>query len=328
MPSSRKPPDGGRSSPPDVSPVRPTERVMAELHRALEGREFATHDQANAFLRKALASGKPARRSPASPLDRAQELMYDAWEEPSPQRRIALARQALDISPDCADAYVLLAQETAHTHGEAARLYEKGVVAGERALGLRTFTDHVGHFWGLLETRPYMRARLGLAQALWAMGMHQPALDHYEAMLYLNPGDNQGIRYILAAALAELESDDALEQLLDDPRFFDDGAAAWVFTRALLAFRRGGSAAGPDRLLRTALSVNRHVPEYLLGRRPLPRELPGMIGFGDESEAIAYAVDFGKAWRKTKGALAWLEKVVAEGPRRKASRKGPRGMAS
>ena len=322
--TTEKHPTDKRPAPPAAVPrVRPTERLMGEVHRLMGEHEFASLDEANAFLQQALASGRPERREPASPLDRAQELMYDAWEEPAPKRRAALAKQALEISPDCADAYVLLADETARTHGEAARLYEKGVAAGERALGLRTFADQAGHFWGLLETRPYMRARLGFAQELWAMGMHQPALDHYEAMLYLNPGDNQGIRYLLAGALAELERDDELEDLLEDPRFSDDGAAAWVFTRALLAFRRAGSAAGPERLLRIALSVNRHVPGYLLGREPLPRELPGLIGFGDESEAIVYAADFGKAWRKTQGALEWMEKVGAAGkstPRRRGKR--------
>lgn len=321
MTSEKRPTEKPPAPPGAVPRVRPTERLMAEVHRLMGERKFGSLDEANAFLQKALASGKLDQRQPASPLDRAQELMYDAWEEPAPQQRAALAKQALEISPDCADAYVLLAEETARTHGEAARLYEKGVAAGERALGLRTFADHAGHFWGLLETRPYMRARLGLAQALWAMGMHQPALDHYEAMLHLNPGDNQGVRYILAAAFAELERDEELEGLLDDPQFSDDGAAAWVCTRALLAFRRAGSAAGPEHLLRFALSVNAHVPDYLLRRKPLPRELPAMIGFGDESEAIVYAADFGKAWRKTTGALEWLEKVAAAGPIVKTDRK-------
>ena len=38
-----------------------------------------------------------------------------------------------------------------------------------------------------------MRARLGLAQALWAMGDQQAAIEHLHDMLRLNPGDNQGV---------------------------------------------------------------------------------------------------------------------------------------
>ena len=91
-------------------------------------------------------------------LAQAQDLMYTAWETPDRRRRISLAEQALRISPLCADAYVLLAEETAATPEEAIELYRKGMEAGERAVGPAAFRDDVGHFWGLLETRPYMRA--------------------------------------------------------------------------------------------------------------------------------------------------------------------------
>jgi hypothetical protein len=53
--------------------------------------------------------------SPADDPDlaKAQELIYDAWENPNPKRRIALAHQAVKISSNCADAYNLLAEEEA-----------------------------------------------------------------------------------------------------------------------------------------------------------------------------------------------------------------------
>jgi hypothetical protein len=65
---------------------------------------------------------------------------------------------ALGISPLCADAYVLLAEE-AQSIEEARDLYAKGVEAGELALGPQGFEEYAGHFWDFLETRPYMRAR-------------------------------------------------------------------------------------------------------------------------------------------------------------------------
>ena len=44
---------------------------------------------------------------------KAQEVMYEAWNQTSPRARVALAHKALAISPLCADAYVLLAEEEA-----------------------------------------------------------------------------------------------------------------------------------------------------------------------------------------------------------------------
>src|SRR5205807_9021952 len=98
--------------------------------------------EANAFLQGMLSGGSPPpRRTAETPLDRAQDVMYDAWEASNPRERVRLANEALRISPDCADAYVLLAEETAHRAKEAADLYAKGVAAAERALGPEVFEE-------------------------------------------------------------------------------------------------------------------------------------------------------------------------------------------
>jgi tetratricopeptide (TPR) repeat protein len=123
----------------------------------------------------------------------AQELMYEAFEARGP-RCVALALQALVISPNCADAYVLLADETASSNEEARALLEEGVAAGERALGPQPFEEDVGYFWGILETRPYMRARAALAETLWALDRREEAVEHHRELLRLNPNDNQGLR--------------------------------------------------------------------------------------------------------------------------------------
>ncbi|MEK7245463.1 MAG: hypothetical protein AAB223_05545, partial [Pseudomonadota bacterium] len=63
----------------------------------------------------------------------AQDIMYKAWDATAHQQRVALARKALAVSPLCADAYVLLAQESARPLDEALALYRQGMEAGERA---------------------------------------------------------------------------------------------------------------------------------------------------------------------------------------------------
>jgi tetratricopeptide (TPR) repeat protein len=234
--------------------------------------------------------------------------MYEAWNSLG-KRRVELARRALEISKDCADAYVLLAEEGARSLNEAKDLYEQGVKAGERALGPQAFKEYVGHFWGVLETRPYMRARLGLAQCLWMLGARQQAIEHYTDMLHLNPNDNQGIRYILANCLLEEGSDEALGKLLE--QYEDDAAATWLYTRALWMFRQEGASEKANACLKEALEENRFVPSYLLGRKRLPKRLPEYIGFGDENEAIAYAAEAIKVWQKTEGALQWLRRNLS-----------------
>jgi len=239
------------------------------------------------------------------PVARAEALVDEAWEATG-KRRIQLAKQALQLWPDAADAYVILGNE-AKERGEieeARRYYQEGVQAGERALGSEFFTQNIGDFWLLIETRPYMRARHGLAECLWLLGEKEAAIDHYQEMLRLNPNDNQGVRYLLASRFLELGDDDRLGKLL--AQYADDGMAAILYTRALWGFRQKGPGREADALLREAIHQNPHVPAYLLNERPVPPEPPEYIGWGDETEAAAYALEFGAGWRGTEGALRWL----------------------
>jgi len=301
----------GRAVPPKSSaPASPTdfrranEKMLQNIGKLLQEREFGSAEEANTYLQSLLASGGIPEVEPASPLERAQEVMYEAWEARG-SRRVQLARRAIEISPDCADAYVLLA-EMARTPTEARDLYEQGVQAGAHALGPRAFEEDAGHFWGIIETRPYMRARAGLASVLWRLGEHQQAIEHYRDMLRLNPGDNQGLRYILANCLLREGDDEALGQLLG--QYPDDVAAEWTYTRALRLFRREGASPQADQTLKEAMRKNRHVPRYLLGKKRLPQSLPTLVGLGDDSEAAVYAAGATDIWQRTPGALEWLAK--------------------
>lgn len=158
---------------------RAMEKVSQDLGRLLAEREFGSIEEANAFLENMLreSGGKlPSAPAPTTPLERAQDLIYEAFETESSRKRVQLAKKALKVSPDCADAYVLLAEEDAGSLEEARELCQKGVEAGERALGRETFEEEAGHFWGILETRPYMRARQGLAVCLWELGQREEAI--------------------------------------------------------------------------------------------------------------------------------------------------------
>jgi tetratricopeptide (TPR) repeat protein len=233
----------------------------------------------------------------------AQDLMYEAFDAQG-ARRAALAREALAISPDCADAYLLLAEETATSADEARELLEQGVAAGERALGPEPFVEDVGHFWGLIETRPYMRVRAALAETLWALGRHEEAVDHQRELLRLNPNDNQGVRYRQAEYLLALERYEELDALF--AAYEDDDAAAFLYTKALAAFRRQGDSPASQSLRAKARKQNPHVPAYLSGRKRLPARLPDYVGFGDPSEAVDYAVGAKAQWQSVPGALTWL----------------------
>jgi tetratricopeptide (TPR) repeat protein len=297
--------------PPDP---RAMERMTARIGRIMGEQEFESIDEANAFMNRYISEGGGSLENappPATPLEQAQELIYDAFETDDSQKRVDLAEQALQISAECADAYVLLAEESAEDAEEARELYEAGTRAGERALGEEIFTEQEGNFWGILETRPYMRSLEGLASALWVLGEREQALSHYRRMLELNPGDNQGVRYVLAGCLLDEGLDEELGDLLK--RYEDEASAYWLYTRALFRFRTEGASERATTELEQATETNPYVPLYLLGRKNfLAQGLPELIGLGDESEAVSYFARALTEWLKTPGAVEWLRENTDE----------------
>jgi len=291
--------------------MRAHEKMMADLTHMLSQQDFASIEEANQFMTQFMAAsgGVVPETLPNAPLEKAQSVMYQAWESPSRTQRLKLARKALEISPDCADAYVLLAEESAKTPAEASAFYEQGVKAGKRALK-DEFEELKGDFWGFMETRPYMRARLGLAQCLWAMDELAEAAGHMDAMLELNPGDNQGVRYLYANLLLELEDSKRLEKLLK--QYSDDWSASWMYSGALYEFRKNGRSRKADKQLIKAIAYNPHVPDYLLGKKKLSAQQISFYSPGDENEAIEYTQVAIRPWMMTPGALVWLREIMTE----------------
>ena len=283
--------------------VENLERLLREhdWHWSRESREFL------AQLNGQDVSAEPVPRAESDDLEQAQELVYQAWGATSQQRR-ALAQAAIEICRDCADAYTLLG-DTTDDIDRACHCYRQGVEAGERVLGLDAFVRYRGRFWQVDETRPYMRAKLSLADCLCGQGRYEEAARHFEELLQLNPNDDQGVRYWYSLCLFAMEDEDALQHLLD--RFSWDVTAPWTYARALLLYR----TRGPERAqsaLRQALASNRHVPDFLLAIEELPAEVPNVVGIGSKEEAAAVAEALYDAWEDTPGAMAWLREMQRE----------------
>lgn len=293
------------------------ERVLREIDRRAEGELPGSIEEVEAIVRQAIEEGEEARRPPSGPEEEAQELVSEAMGARG-RRQVALARRALKLWPDCADAYVILAHREPEVD-RARELFALGVAAGERALGPEVFRESAGHFWGLVRTRPYMRARFGLAEILWHDERREEAIEHFQELLRLNPEDNQGVRYQLAHALLVLRRHEELARLLGS--YPEEDSLEWACTRTLLAFRREGDSPGSRACLNLALRLNRFVPSCLFAWDEIP-PLPGRFAEpGSEWEAMAYASFFGEAWEDTPGVFAWLRERAPRPSRKKKSRK-------
>lgn len=243
-----------------------------------------------------------------APEEQAQALIDQAWEARTQRQAAALARRALEIFPDCADAYNVLAGAEARSAEDALVLYEHGVDAGRRSLGNAFFDEHRGHFWGMIETRPYLRARRGLADCLWALGRKRESITHCEALLELSPDDNQGIRHGLLSRYLALGNDMGAARLFRD--YPHDASAAFLWSRVLLDLRRGDQVAATEHLV-LAMHGNPHVAGVFAGKRKPPARLPAHYSPGDRNEAALYIANFAEAWLASADAMDWLTGQLA-----------------
>ena len=287
---------------------RLAERGSVQVARFLEQNSSASLDEINRALDEAREGGLfeaaleiQAGRS-LTALEQAQELAYDATEA-SGRLRIKLAKKALSLSTDCADAYVILG-ESAATSEAAIEWYQRGVDAGVRVVGTERLAE-AQDLWGHLDARPYMRARLALAQVLDDADRTSEAIDHYRALLRMNRNDNQGVRYLLLRLLLEQGRDEEAGGLLAE--YQDDIQAFWPYARALWMFRRQGDSATARAALQEATRTNPHVIAYLFDRDSIPWRAQHFT-LGSKEEAAYVADELLNAFEETDGSLAWVQR--------------------
>jgi tetratricopeptide (TPR) repeat protein len=236
----------------------------------------------------------------------AQECFYDAMEAPTAKDALRLLSRALELDPGNTDAWLVMMSHTSPLSADEEIATLRNIVAGaEQRLGKQAFTDYAGHFWGYHETRPYMRARAALADALHRAGRVESAAAEVEAMLELNPGDNQGLRYrLLALYLALGRMDDARRLFARYPDEFDYHTV-FAWSKVLERFLSGM----PEEAL-IALAVarkqNAFSIDYLLGRRRPPKNPPDSYASGSKEEAACFAGDLQLAWNAHPSAKKWL----------------------
>lgn len=283
---------------PSSEPVN-MEKQMRDMMRMIEEQEFNSEEELNNFLQGGLNFDDLPKSQ--DPRDIAQDLLFEADEESGGKRK-ELIQKALNVYPLSSDAYALLAEDERDIN-KRMELLKKAIDVGEQDLGDAFFKENHGHFWGLIETRPYMRAKATYGTTLEELGLTKEAIEIYTDLLELNPNDNQGIRYMLLSLYIMDNNFEKAHTLIDE---YDEASATFLFSEALLNFKEKGITKNGIEMLRDAHDSNPYVIDYLLGEKRIPRERPSYVGFGDEMEAIAYVQDNVELWN---GAEEFLKKI-------------------
>jgi tetratricopeptide (TPR) repeat protein len=255
---------------------------------------------------------RSTRKVPPGDVGESQECYYDAMEARSEIEAYRLLSRALELDPGNTDAWLLmLGYHSPQSADEEIETLRRMVEMAEERLGEQAFTEFAGHFWGFHETRPYMRARAALADALHRAGRVESASAEMEAMLELNPGDNQGLRYRLLACHL------ALGKLADARKLFDrypdefDYNTVFAWAKVLERFLAGN----PEEAAQAVAAAQKQNPAsqpYVLGHRKVPKNPPDSYSPGSKEEAMCFADDLQTAWNAHLAAKKWLASLTSK----------------
>ena len=185
--------------------------------------------------------------------------------------------------------------------------YQRAIELFRTTKGEEYFEENKGYFWAIPETRPFMDYLFEQARLLWMDGQKERSINQLDYLLELNPGDNQGVRYILISRFLELNRLKEAEGLLN---FFDEEySTTWAFSELLLAIKSKKDKKLIEKLYKNAVELNEYVIPFLTGQKKIPMNLPGFYSRGDENEAIIYIHSAFNTWNADKVATNMLKKL-------------------
>jgi len=249
---------------------RETEKILKELYKAIEGKEYESDEAAQAEIDAIVEKYNNGLKSNVTPMKKSADDYLDmAYDADTEEKAIEYAEKALKLDPHLIDARLLLLRY--EDEAEYVKKQLEDVIKGEtKRLEKESYfeADAVGRFWGMLETRPYMRARAAYVELLIEMGKIKKAASECEDILRLCESDNMGMRYKLMTLYAYLEDADSARDLSNK---YKENSFSMLFPMAILYYKLDDLVKA-EKILKKILKSNEDYKAFLAGELELDED--------------------------------------------------------
>lgn len=221
-----------------------------------------------------------------TPLDDAYEILEEAQNAKNEKEAIKLAKKAYEKSPECFDA-ILFQCDLEENGIKRMKLLDDGLETEKNRLTKEKYFDkeNIGHFYGIFETRPYIRGLVIKAEYLLEEGKLSQAESVCREVLRLNENDNMGARYLLMAIYATLEEENDMLKLY---KKYPEEDLEMIFPLFALYYKIGNDKKAKEYLNRVD-KCNSNFVKYFNGTIKESKKVsPGYYSRGDSSEIFMY----------------------------------------
>lgn len=177
----------------DMGTWDPNEEYWGEEGEPIEewAKPIIAHGRRPMFEMEQVLPGEEPDDPFNDPITRSNDLK-DAGER---AEAVKILMELCQADLRCLDAHSHLGNVVFdHRPQDAIRHYEVGLRIGE--LSLEDDFNSVLP-WGHIENRPFLRCMHGYGLCLWRLGRFNEAERVFHRMLWLNPSDNQGVRFLI-----------------------------------------------------------------------------------------------------------------------------------
>ena len=252
------------------------QKLMHEFIAKNSAGKDLSDDEMNALLQDFInnynSTAAPLTEKTASSASDFLELAKSAA---SATKRKKYLDKAAALEPDNIDVLFMKLTTEKTTADKILANLEKLEIKAENQLKEDDYfcKDCIGHFWQILETRPYMRILLSIMQISFQCGFISKAIDYANKIIKLNEGDNNGARYMLFHCYAHFEDIKSTEKL--NKKYPDELSIHALLPQALLYYRIGDNERAAS-LIKEICEYNKNAKKCFadLAKRQYPKNSP------------------------------------------------------
>lgn len=271
------------------------------------------------FMRETSPSAMESSiRFKSEPLDE-YECIERAFQAESAEEALTYAKKALKFNKNNVDAQQLVAEITAESDDDLQKKYEKLIKKVEKQLTAEEYFDEdsIGSFWGIFETRPYMRLRASYIEHLIHMGKRRKAIVECEDLIRLSENDNLGTRFKLMHLYAYYEDELSAMKLYKKYGGYDH---TMMLLPLILLYYRLDDYKNAKKYLMKLCEVNPEAEDFFSGKVNDNADSideiadriaeSGMIKYHSVEEIIAAMTENDYLYSTTEGFPAWAYSEV------------------